>query len=143
MNINIKRINPFAIIPKKSSDGAAGFDLFNCEKDVELLTGDNHLFKIGFIIEIPENFVGYIYARSGLGCKNGIIPRNCVGVIDSDYRGEIMVCLQNNGTEKYTIHTNDKIAQLIISEIPNVQLVIKESLTETKRGMGGFGSTGI
>lgn len=94
-------------------------------------------------MEIPSGHVGLIYARSGLGCKFGITPRNCVGVIDSDYRGEIIVCLENKGTTNYIIHKHDKIAQLIIHQIPSINLILSESLSSTERGGGGFGSTGI
>ena len=142
-NINIKKINPNAIIPTYGSVDAAGADLYACiEADVTIAPGETYLVKTGISIEIPVGFAGLIYARSGLSTKKGLAPANKVGVIDSDYRGEIMVALYNQSDKPQTIEPGERIAQMVIT--PFIQGIFNEvdELSDTARGEGGFGSTG-
>lgn len=142
MIVKFRKINENAKTPIKSTDGAAGFDLFNSGENVVICSGETKFIHTGIKMEIPKGYAGFIYARSGLGCKHGIVPGNCVGVIDSDYRGEIIVCLYNHGSFDYLINYGDKVAQLVISIIPDVTLEEVDSLSETMRNDNGFGSTG-
>ena len=133
-------------LPRKGSDYAAGFDLFSNEiENIIIKPGERKFIRTGLIMEIPTGFAGFIYARSGLGCKFGVVPSNCVGVIDSDYRGEIMVCLHNHGTEEFEIRYQYCIAQIVIMHVPEIQFIETKTvneLTSTIRNDGGFGSTG-
>lgn len=142
MNVKFRKIRESAKTPTKGTFGSAGFDLYNSDCAVVLNPGGVASIKTGIQMEIPVGYAGFIYARSGLGCKYGIVPSNCVGVIDSDYRGEIIVCLYNHSKVNYLISHGDKIAQLVISAIPNVVLEEVSSLSETARNCDGFGSTG-
>lgn len=141
--IKIKRLNPNAILPSRGTNFSAGLDLSACV-DSDITIKPNEIKKIGtgIAIELEPKTVGLVFGRSGLGVKFGIAPANCVGVIDSDYRGEIIVGLQNNGKEDYIIKSGERIAQLVVAPIflPEVEEV--EILEETKRGKNGFGSTG-
>ncbi len=142
-NINIKKINPDAIIPTYGSTDAAGADLYAClDENVSIAPGETFLVKTGLSMEIPVGFAGLIYARSGLSTKKGLAPANKVGVIDSDYRGEIMVPLYNQSNIPQTISSGERIAQMVIT--PFIQGVFSEvdDLSSTARGEGGFGSTG-
>lgn len=142
-NINIKKINPNAIIPTYGSVDAAGADLYACiDADVTIAPGETYLVKTGLSMEIPVGFAGLIYARSGLSTKKGLAPANKVGVIDSDYRGEIMVALYNQSDKPQTIEPGERIAQMVIT--PFIQGIFNEvdELSDTVRGEGGFGSTG-
>ena len=142
-NVNIKKLNPDAIIPTYGTDYAAGADLYACLTEaVTVQPGQTYLVKTGIALEIPDGFAGLIYARSGLATKRGLAPANKVGVIDSDYRGEIMVSLHNHSDKPETIEPGERIAQLIIT--PYVQAILNEvdELSDTIRGEGGFGSTG-
>ena len=142
-NINIKKINPNAIVPTYGSVDAAGADLYACiEADVTIAPGETYLVKTGISMEIPVGFAGLIYARSGLSTKKGLAPANKVGVIDSDYRGEIMVALYNQSDKPQTIEPGERIAQMVIT--PFIQGIFNEvdELSGTARGEGGFGSTG-
>ena len=131
-------------VPFYASAGAAAMDLHAClDEAVTIPAGGRKLIPTGIAIALPDPaYVALIFARSGLGIKHGIAPANCVGVIDSDYRGEIMVGLQNSGDADYTVQPADRIAQMMITPVlqANVQLV--EELDDTVRGAGGFGSTG-
>lgn len=119
-------------------------DLHAClDAPVEILPGSCQVIPVGFAIALPSaDYVALIYARSGLAIKNGIAPANCVGVIDSDYRGEIMVGLQNASPNPYTIQPGDRIAQLAITPVVQASIQLVEELEDTQRGAGGFGSTG-
>ena len=142
-NINIKKISPNAIIPTYGSVDAAGADLYACiDADVTIAPGETYLVKTGLSMEIPVGFAGLIYARSGLSTKKGLAPANKVGVIDSDYRGEIMVALYNQSDKPQTIEPGERIAQMVIT--PFIQGIFNEvdELSDTVRGEGGFGSTG-
>lgn len=142
MEVKINKINPDVTIPRKSTNGSAGFDLYNNSETTIIEPNERKFFKTGIKIEIPEKYAGFIFARSGLGCNYGIVPSNCVGVIDSDYRGEIIVCLHNHSNENYEVKHNDKIAQLVIMKVPSITLTLTDDLTSTERDNGGFGSTG-
>lgn len=142
-NINIKKISPNAITPTYGSVDAAGADLYACiDADVTIAPGETYLVKTGLSMEIPVGFAGLIYARSGLSTKKGLAPANKVGVIDSDYRGEIMVALYNQSDKPQTIEPGERIAQMVIT--PFIQGIFNEvdELSDTVRGEGGFGSTG-
>ncbi len=142
-NINIKKLNPDATIPTYGSDFAAGADLYACLfAPITIEPGETFMVKTGISLEIPEGYAGLIYARSGLASKRGLAPANKVGVIDSDYRGEIIVALHNHSMNPQKIEPNERIAQLVIT--PYVQAVFNETaeLSDTDRGVGGFGSTG-
>lgn len=141
--IKIKKLNENAIIPTRATNGSAGLDLYACLDNSEtILPGETKLIKTGVAISIEKDCVAYVYARSGLAVKKGITLANCVGVIDSDYRGEICVALHNISKEAYEIKTQERIAQLVIQRVEYPNIVITETLDETKRGEGGFGSTG-
>ena len=141
--INIKKLRPNAIIPTYGSEFAAGADLYACiDEAVTIESGETVLIKTGLAMEIPTGYAGLIYARSGLATKRGLAPANKVGVIDSDYRGEIMVALHNHSSISQTIEKGERIAQMIITPyILGVYNVVDE-LDTTSRGEGGFGSTG-
>lgn len=143
MNINIKKLNPNAVIPTRGTKYAAGADLYAClDNAVTIAPGETKFIGCGISLEIPENYAGLIYARSGLSCKQGLAPANKVGVIDSDYRGEIMVALHNHSGEEKTVENHDRIAQLVVTPFLSVDFNEVSELSDTVRGEGGFGSTG-
>lgn len=133
-----------AIVPTRATNGSAGMDLYACmDNEITLNPGDRTFIKCGIAISLSSNeYVALLFARSGLSIKHGISLSNSVGVIDSDYRGEIGVGLCNLGNEAYTIKPNDRIAQLLIMKVETPELKEVESLDSTERGEGGFGSTG-
>lgn len=141
MQVKIKRLNDNARIPEYASAGAAGADLYNAGGDVVIASGESAGIPTGIAIEIPEGYVGLVYARSGLACKEGLAPANKVGVIDSDYRGEIKVFLFNHSGAARTVTAGERIAQLVIAPFLHCEFTEGE-MSETKRGEGGFGSTG-
>lgn len=144
--INIKKTNKNAKIPTYGSEFAAGADLYavihNEENKVEILPGETAFIDTGIVMEIPNGYVGLVYARSGLSCKQGLAPANKVGVIDSDYRGNITVALYNQSNESRTVSEGDRIAQIIIQPVEQFGFKIRENLSDTIRGNGGFGSSG-
>lgn len=144
--INIKKTDENAKIPTYGSVYAAGADLYavihNEENKVEILPGETAFIDTGIVMEIPNVYVGLVYARSGLSCKQGLAPANKVGVIDSDYRGNIMVALYNQSNEVRTVSEGDRIAQIIIQPVEQFGFKVKENLSDTIRGNGGFGSSG-
>ena len=148
MELKIKALSPKIgneiPAPFYASAGAAAMDLHACiDQPVTIPSGDRALIPTGIAIALPDpGYVALVFARSGLGIKHGIAPANCVGVIDSDYRGEIMVGLQNSGKEDYTIQPGDRIAQLMITPVIQAQVTMVDQLDDTARGAGGFGSTG-
>jgi dUTP pyrophosphatase len=144
MKIDIKKLNDRAMLPTRGSEQAAGWDLYsNNEIAVAIQAHTTAMIKTGLSMAIPEGYFGAIYARSGLAAKQGLRPANCVGVIDSDYRGEIMVALHNDTDETKTVNSNERIAQLVVMPYLAVAFDEKETLDETGRGRNGFGSTGI
>lgn len=141
--INIKLLNDDAIIPTYGSNFAAGADLYaNIQKDETINPSETKFIKTGISLEIPDGLVGLIYPRSGLSCKEGLAPANKVGVIDSDYRGEIIVALHNHSKEIRTITPNERIAQIVFTPYIKGNFNVVKDLSDTKRGNGGFGSTG-
>lgn len=141
--INIKKLDPNATIPTYGSQYAAGADLYACLPEaITLAPGETCLVKTGIALEIPEGYAGLIYARSGLATKKGLAPANKVGVIDADYRGEIMVALHNHSLVAASIEPGERIAQMIITPFITAAFTETAELSETVRGAGGFGSTG-
>ena len=141
--MNIKKLNENATIPTYGSEFAAGADLYAClEGDVTIEPAQTVLIHTGLAMEIPEGLVGLIYARSGLASKKGLAPANKVGVIDSDYRGEIMVALHNHGNKPQTVSHGERIAQIVFAPFYAADFNLVDELSDTVRGAGGFGSTG-
>ena len=141
MKVNVKKLNENAKLPVYGSPSAAGADLYACG-EYEVKAGETVFVHTGIAIELPLGTVGLIYARSGLACKQDLAPANKVGVIDCDYRGEIVVALHNHGKEPRHIAAGDRIAQLVIAPYYTAEFAEAETLSETVRGVGGFGSTG-
>ena len=141
MNINIKKLHPDAILPRYGSADAAGADLCSIE-EATLAPGETKLIHTGLAMAIPQGYGGFIFARSGLATKRGLAPANKVGVIDADYRGEIMVALFNQSGEEQAILKGERIAQLVLLPCPQAEFTLCDELEETDRGQGGFGSTG-
>ena len=143
MEVRIKKLSENAIIPTYGSEFSAGADLYAClEEAVTIEPGNTYLVKTGLAMEIPEGFAGLIYARSGLASKKGLAPANKVGVIDADYRGEIMVALHNHSNMAAVVEPGERIAQMVIAPFLKVEYTVAEELSDTVRGEGGFGSTG-
>lgn len=143
MKVNIKKLNENATIPTYGSDFSAGADLYACiDGELTIKSGETVLVKTGLAIEIPVGFGGFIYARSGLASKRGLAPANKVGVVDSDYRGEVMVALHNHSSVDQVILPKERIAQLVIAPFLKADFEVVEELSDTERGQGGFGSTG-
>ena len=143
MTLPVKKVRPEAHLPARATQGSAGLDLFACiEAPEKIPAGGSALIATGISAAIPESSVGLVFGRSGLGIKHGIVLSNSVGVIDSDYRGEIMVGLRNLSDKDYIVNPEDRIAQLVI--MPVMALIPTEvsDLDQTVRGTGGFGSTG-
>lgn len=141
--MKIKKLNENAVIPTYGTEYSAGADLYACtDEDITINPGETELIKTGIAIEIPVGYAGFIYARSGLASKKGLAPANKVGVIDADYRGEIMVALYNQSNEPQVITAKERIAQLVIAPFLKVEFEETDKLTITVRGDGGFGSTG-
>lgn len=141
--MNIKKLKENATIPAYGSDYAAGADLYACiDQAVTIAPGETAFIGTGIAMEIPMGYAGFIYARSGLSCKKGLAPANKVGVVDADYRGEITVAIYNHAGEARTIEPNERIAQMVIAPFLKVDFEETDGLTDTVRGVGGFGSTG-
>ena len=141
--IEIKKLTEDAIIPTYGSIDAAGADLYaNIEENETILPHETKLIKTGIAMAIPKGLVGLVFARSGLATKRGLAPANKVGVIDADYRGEIMVALHNHTNEEKTIEKNERIAQIAFVPYVKGDFLVVDDLEETTRGVGGFGSTG-
>lgn len=147
MEVNYKKLDDRAVAPRYGSEYAAGLDLSaliqNGARAQRIPAGATVKISTGIAMEIPEGYFGAIFARSGMATKRGLRPANCVGVIDSDYRGEIIVALHNDTEKCETIHSGDRIAQMVIMPYLGVQLNEVEELNSTERGSGGFGSTGV
>ncbi len=142
MKVNIKKLCDEAILPKYGSSFAAGADLYSCSESITVAAGETVMIHTGIAIEIPCGYVGLVYARSGLASKKGLAPANKVGVIDCDYRGEVMVALYNHSSEERTVEKGERVAQLVIAPYITAEFCECEELSDTVRGEGGFGSTG-
>lgn len=144
MTIDIKKLNDKALLPTRGSEQAAGWDLYsNNEEAVCVEAHATVMIGTGLSMAIPDGYFGAVYARSGLATKQGLRPANCVGVIDSDYRGEIIVSLHNDTNDRKTVNPNERIAQLVVMPYLAVEFKEQDVLDETNRGNNGFGSTGI
>lgn len=144
MEIMIKKLREGAKIPTRGSEKAAGYDLYACldTDSVEIAPHTTVKIGTGLALAVPDGYFGAVFARSGLAAKEGLRPANCVGVCDSDYRGEYIVALHNDSDAAKTVQNGDRIAQLVIMPFLSVEFSETDSLDVTERGAGGFGSTG-
>jgi dUTP pyrophosphatase len=143
MNIQVKKLKDNAQLPTRGSAYAAGYDLYAClDEAITIAAGETVKVGTGLSIAVPEGYFGAIFARSGLAAKEGLRPANCVGVADSDYRGEYIVALHNDSSVTRTVTPGERIAQLVIMPFLSVTFEEAQELNATERGEGGFGSTG-
>lgn len=143
MDIKIKKLKSNAIIPTRGSASAAGYDLYACiDESVRVYAGETVKIGTGLSIAIPEGYFGAIFARSGLATKEGLRPANCVGVCDSDYRGEYIIALHNDSSAMRVIEPGERIAQLVVLPYLSANFIETDNLDQTDRGARGFGSTG-
>ncbi len=143
MKIKTKIVREGAKLPFRATEGSAGADVFACiESEVTIEPGKMKTIPVGIAVEIPAGFGGFMFPRSSLGVKYGVTLPNCVGVIDSDYRGELLVPLINHSDKDFVIRNGDRIAQLVIMPVDSSEYCLTEELSGTVRGEGGFGSTG-
>ena len=142
--LKIKKLRENAVIPKRATAGSAGMDLYACiDEAVTVQPHECVKFPTGIAIALPSaDYGAFIFARSGLSVKHGLAPANCVGVVDSDYRGEVIVGLVNQFEEPYTVEPGERIAQLVIMPVSLMEPQEAEELDSTERGAGGFGSSG-
>ena len=141
--VSVKLLDPRAKLPTYGTDHAAGADLYAlAHGPVEIAPGGTALIRTGIAVAIPQGYMGLIFARSGLATKQGLAPANKVGVIDADYRGELIVFLHNHSDRPRTIEDGERIAQMVITPCFTAQFQVVDELDETRRGEGGFGSTG-
>ncbi len=142
--LKIKKLKENAIMPKRATSGSAGVDLYACiDEPITVKSGDLVKIPTGIAIELPsDNMAAFVFARSGLGINHGIAPSNAVGVVDSDYRGEICVGLTNHGTQPFVIEPQTRIAQLIVMPVLPLPILEVDDLSDTERGENGFGSSG-
>ena len=143
MKVKVKILNEAATLPSYGTDYSAGADLYNLKGcDVEIKPGETLLIHTGIAMEIPEGYAGLIFARSGLATKRGLAPANKVGVVDADYRGEIMVSLHNHSDKAQRVEGGERVAQISIVPFLKADFEVAAELSDTVRGEGGFGSTG-
>lgn len=143
LTVKIQRLDPRAVLPVRSSPEAAGADLCALlDEPVLIAPGETRFIHTGLAMELPAGWGGFVFARSGLASRSGLAPANKVGVVDSDYRGELMVALHNHSAEPVSVENGQRIAQMVIMPVALANYVETEALTETERGTGGFGSTG-
>ena len=141
--VKIKRLTETAMLPTKGSAEAAGYDLYvDTNEDVIVFPGECKPFYTGIAMEIPQGYAGFIYSRSGIATRKGLRLPNCVSVIDSDFRGNIGIPLRNDSDTEWTIKAHERVAQIVFQRVENVDFTKVDQLSETKRGTGGFGSTG-
>ena len=142
--MKIKLLNDFATIPTKATEGAAGFDIYCAEKDTVFIPPFSTVkISTGIATEIPEGYFGAVFPRSGLATNKELRLANCVAVIDSDYRGEWLIPLRNDGNTTRIIDPGDRIAQVVFLECPSFDFVVTDELNKTERGNGGFGHSGV
>lgn len=143
MRVNIKKLNENAVVPSYGSEYAAGADLYAClDNDVTVAPHETVMIPTGIAMELPIGYAGFIYARSGLASKKGLAPANKVGVVDCDYRGEVKVALHNHSSIPQTVSCGERVAQLVVAPYITAEFKECETLSDTVRGAGGFGSTG-
>lgn len=143
MKIKVKKLDGKAVMPTRGSSEAAGYDLYaKNTTDTEIPPHGTVMIHTGLAMEIPDGYFGAVFARSGLAAKQGLRPANCVGVVDSDYRGEFMIALHNDTDEPRVIAPKERIAQLVVMPYLSVEFEETDDLSDTARGAGGFGSTG-
>ena len=141
--VHVKKLSPNAMMPTYGSANAAGADLYAClDAPVTIAPGESAWISTGIALEVPEGCAGLIYARSSMGVKRGLAPANKVGVVDSDYRGEIRVVLFNHGKQSQTVEHGERVAQFLITPVLTPVYEEVDELSDTQRGTGGFGSTG-
>lgn len=141
--MNVKFLREGAVMPTYGTEYSAGADLYACiDTPITIQPGETVPIPIGIAIEVPVGYAGLVYARSGMACKRGLAPANKVGVIDSDYRGELLVMLHNHGQQPQTVNSGDRVAQLVLTPVLTPRFDLVDELTDTDRGTGGFGSTG-
>lgn len=144
MRVEVKRLSETAVLPVRGSEQAAGYDLCaDISENITIAPGETVKVGTGLAFAIPEGYFGGIFARSGLSTKKGLRPANCTGVVDSDYRGSVIVALHNDSAETRTIEPGERIAQLILLPYLAAEFDEVQELDETARGEGGFGSTGM
>jgi len=142
-SVRVKKLRKNAKLPTYATPYAAGADLYAClEEPLTIHPGQSCFIPTGIALEVPSGCAGLIYARSGMACKRGLAPANKVGVVDSDYRGEITVVLFNHGQEEQTVSDGERIAQFVITPVLTPCYEESDTLSDTVRNMGGFGSTG-
>lgn len=143
MTLTIKRLRPQAVLPARATEQSAGLDLCACiDEELSVPAGETRVIPTGIAAALPEGTVGLVFGRSGLGICHGLAPANAVGVIDADYRGEILVGLRNYAKTEYIVRPGERIAQLVVTPILLPEIREADELPETARGAGGFGSTG-
>lgn len=143
MQVKFIKVLDTAKIPTQGTPGSAGYDLYNAEAaEYYLAPGETKMFHTGLEMAIPDGYFGGIYARSGLSIKHGLRPANCTGIVDSSFRGEVLVALHNDSTSGYLVGPGERIAQLIVQPYMDIEFAEVDDLDETERGEGGFGSTG-
>lgn len=141
--VRVKKLHPHAVLPTYGSAEAAGADLYAClEEAVTIAPGEVYWVPTGIALEVPKGCAGLVYARSSLGAKRGLAPANKVGVVDSDYRGEVKVVLLNHSNQPQTLQPGERVAQFVITPVLQPAYEEVDELTDTSRGAGGFGSTG-
>ena len=137
--LSVKKLRSGALLPRRATAGSAGYDLFAClEAPLAIPAGETRLVPTG----IASELAAFVFARSGIAVKHGVAPANCVGVVDSDYRGELMVGLHNHSDVEYVIQPGERVAQMVLMPVAAPDVVECEELSDTARGAGGFGSTG-
>lgn len=142
-SVRVKKLHPHAVLPTYGSAEAAGADLYAClEEAVTIAPGEVYWVPTGIALEVPKGCAGLVYARSSMGAKRGLAPANKVGVVDSDYRGEVKVVLLNHSNQPQTLQPGERVAQFVITPVLQPMYEEVEELTDTDRGQGGFGSTG-
>ena len=141
--LSVMRIKQSAKLPERQTAGSVGYDISAClDSDIVLAPGETQKIGSGIAIALEPGYAAFLYARSGLGINFGVVPANCVGVIDSDYRGEVIVGLKNTSKEPFEVKHADRIAQMVIKKCETPEIILCDDLEKTERGDGGFGSTG-
>ena len=143
MEVKIKKVTETAILPTKGTEGSAGYDLYvDSDEEIMIHPHRTEMLQTNIAFEIPKGYFGAVYARSGISTKRGLRPATCVSVIDSDYRGSVGVPIHNDTDGIRFVDAHERVAQIVITPIPEVELVLVDELSDTGRGIGGFGSSG-